>query len=101
MTRKQIRSKIRTELFRLTDDHSELGSQSKWPDLELNDLIDHVSKIFCEETGLLETSETVAVTSGVGTITGSVVQIKRIEIDSKPQGWAYESEVDIPITAIG
>jgi len=71
-----------------------------WTDDEINALIDHASKMFLEETGLLETSETVTVTSGVGTITGNVIQVKRVEISNKPVGFIYKHAYDEDLPAV-
>jgi len=86
MTLKQIRSHVRSQLARLAQDEREAGAQSQFTDAEVDNFINEASRIFCEETGILSTSGTVAISAGVGTLPTGFLAVKRIEIDSEPIG---------------
>jgi len=101
MDRRAIRSQLRSFLLRLRNDTSQLGSNQEFTDGELNNFIEEASKLFCAETGILEGTEDVVVSNGVGTITGSVISVKRIEVNKKPANWIYKDAFDEDWPAIG
>lgn len=100
MTRKDLRSHIRRHLVRLQNDITQDSRASVYTDTEINALIDEASKHFLEQTGILQGSETITVTAGSGTITGSVIKVDRVEIGSEPIGWIYKQAYDEDLPAI-
>lgn len=102
MTRKEIRSHVRANLVRLFRDVNEqIGVQ--YTDAEINDLINEASRQFLLETELLQGSELVTVTSGVGNISGNVIRVSRVEIDDEPVDWlnTLNFPEELPITDYG
>lgn len=86
MTLKQIRSQIRSQLVRITQNTDNLTEQGQFTDSEIDLYINEASRIFCEETGLLATSATVTVTDGVGDVPTGFLAAKRVEIGDEPIG---------------
>lgn len=94
MDLREIRSIVRSNIVRLMNNKDQFGQASHWTDTELNAYINQASKLFLEQTDILQDSDTVTVTNGVGTLPANIIKVHRVEIDNKPAGILYKHTYD-------
>lgn len=93
MTLRDIRSLVRSYLMRELQNKQYAGQITTMTNKEIDAAINTASKQLLSETELLLASETVTLTDGVGTVTGKLIKLVRVEVADSKIGWLYKQSI--------